>query len=117
MKEIMIIKRLKGSITAYDLIGEAVAVIDLDLIQKERQHVFDQVSALDNQIIKLKAERAKLLIETEMSGSAPEVGRINERLHNLRRCRSVFNGQREHFDFMLHYLRDLTEAAQKENRL
>lgn len=106
MKTVMIIDKFDGT-EITKLVGK---IIDLELIQKDRQRVFDQVGALDNQITELKAKRARLLVETGMDGSAPDIGRINERLHNLRRCRSVFNAQREHFDFMLQYLRT------KENR-
>lgn len=101
---IVITKNINDIQTAKDLAAENVIILDMEMIQKDRQRVFDQVRALDVQAADLKAERARLLIETGMDGSGPEIGRINERLHNTRRCRTVFNGQREHFDFMLQYL-------------
>ena len=101
---IVITKNIYDIHTEEDLADENIIILDMDMIRKDRQRVFDQVRALDVQTADLKAERAMLLIKTGMDGSGPEIGKINERLHNMRRCRTVFNAQREHFDFMLQYL-------------
>ena len=101
---IIITKNINDVRMIGELIGDNSIILDMEMIQKDRQRVFDQVRALDLQITKLKEERARLLIKTGMDGSGPEIGGINEKLHNMRRCRTVFNGQREHFDFMLQYL-------------
>ena len=101
---IIITKNINDVRMIGELIGDNSIILDTEMIQKDRQRVFDQVRALDVQTADLKAERAMLLIKTGMDGSGPEIGKINERLHNMRRCWTVFNAQREHFDFMLQYL-------------
>ena len=101
---IVITKNIYDIHTEEDPADENIIILDMDMIRKDRQRVFDQVRALDVQTADLKAERAMLLIKTGMDGSGTEIGKINERLHNMRRCWTVFNAQREHFDFMLQYL-------------
>ncbi len=78
-----------------------------DILKKaktEREKAFNQVMELDTQTAALKAKRAEILINNDMDGNTPELMKVNEKLHNLRRCRSVVNGQREKLDFMIQYL-------------
>lgn len=76
----------------------------LDNARAERDYLIHQVADLGVEIGELKSQRAKILAESGLDGNSLEVMRLNEKLHNARRVLSVWNRQRENFDFLLSYL-------------
>ena len=73
-------------------------------IRRDREKLFSAVGDIDRRTVRLKTRRAEILVQNNLDGNDPELMKVNEKLHNARRCRSVMNAQREHLDFMAAYL-------------
>ena len=111
---IVIAKNIYDIHTAENLADKNVIILDMEMIRKDRQRVYDQVAALYIQMRELKEERARLLILPGMDHSRPEVRRISERLNNAKHCLNAFKAQRKFFDFMLQYISEKRKAAHDE---
>lgn len=70
----------------------------------ERDSLLSQVTAIKREVVRLRRERAELLVGNELNGNDLAVMRINETLHNARRVLSVFNRRSECLDFMIDYI-------------
>lgn len=71
---------------------------------EEKEALLHEVAKLGATVGDLKRERARLLLENNLTGDSLDIMRINERLHNARRVLSAWNRRRESLDFLLSYV-------------
>ncbi len=77
--------------------------VALDNAAKDREALRGDMAKLGVKVAALKAERAELLLKTELQGDSLEVQQVNVKLHNARRVMEVLRKKREHLDFLLNY--------------